>query len=283
MIKLFLASLIATSANARPLTHAERECVFKSPLSFGASITAETAAIIPGYSGVIAARALTRGIPYVPSFGVSPNRILLASYARKLPWAHGPNISRMFTQSDEDYGSAQVDAMLTGKYSKEFERSSVVIGLDAFYWDAISNNCGGPAGADSKARTLIQQAHAKGKVLILGTIPTEDPSKVLIDSESLGIHGLWYNPEKPCLDQINAVLRADCKPAKNCYLINIEAMVSTLNEGGTLSVGGKDYSLYWIRPDGVHLSLHGSEYLYRQTVQALESSPPKCPAPSSKD
>jgi hypothetical protein len=276
-----LALLLMSQSYARPLSSAERACVFAHPLTFGASISAETPLALPGYHAAISARALARGIFYLPDFGVSPTRVLLASYAHKWPFQMGPNFSRMFARDNAALGSSQVQAMLGGEHQSEFNAASVILSMDAFYWDAISNTCGydvGP-GVEYSVENLINASHAQGKFLILGNVPHEDPATVLIDSETLGIPGLWYNPDPTCVTSINNTLQRLCTLENGCYLIDIDKMVATLDGGGTLALHGKQYSLYWIRPDGVHLSMYGADYLYQHIVEALEANPPKCTAP----
>jgi hypothetical protein len=279
ILPLVITSLtLSLPAVAEPLGAEKRACVFKNPVTFGASITAETAMLLPGYHTLMSARALARGIFYLPNFGVSPTHILLGSYAHKLPFEMGLNISKFSTNSGFDFGASQVFEMLRGKYKDEFDKASIVMSVDAFYWDAIANECGYGryAGAEDVIEVLISTAHAQNKALILGNVPHEDPSKVLIDSKTLGIPGLWYNPVPACVTSINETLERLCTVENGCYLVDMASWVAILNGGGTLPLNGKQYGLYWIRPDGVHLSMYGSELVYQKIVEALETHPPSC-------
>lgn len=279
MMILALTLASATIANARELTKEEKSCAFKNTVVVGASITAQTAITIPLYHKMISALAIPRGHFLLPNFGPSPVNLFMNLYSGQGWGGNHRDLSRMFTKTDEDLGSAQIETLLTGQNRNSFLRANTVFGIDAFYWDAVYNQCGfgNGFGVEETIKKLIQQARANHTNLVLGNVPHENPNNVLIDSETLGIDGLWYKPEDSCVSSINETLKVNCRKSDGCYIIDMEKIVSTLNSGGTLQLqNGQRYSLYQIRPDGVHLSVYGSKYIQEQIIEALESAPPNC-------
>lgn len=275
-----LAPWGAHSAQARLLTDAERACVFKQPMSFGASITAATPTLLPLYKKAVNALAIYRKRRFLlPDFGQSPATLLNFYYARIPLYTSTPNLAPMFVKEQEDLGSSQIQEMLEGKYRETFQRSSLVIGVDAFYWDAIWENCGTGAmfTAEEAIDRLTNEARKTKKTLILGNVPDENPDNVLIDSEALGINGLWYRPNPVCVERINRKLQESCHTRDNCYIIDFFSMVAELNAGRTLKLNdGSSFDLLSMRPDGVHLSVYGSRFVYEQMVKLLEENPPVC-------
>jgi|GEM_PF-5968226 len=274
---LFLA--LSMGAKAAPLTVEQKACTFKNTVLIGASITANTAMSIPLYHTAVSAMALRKGVFLLPPFGASPSSFLLMGYAKTGFFSSGwKNYSVMFTNSEEHLGSSQIRALVEGSERQVFNSASAIIGIDAFYWDAIFDNCGtGPTSAEQSIERLIQEARAKNIKMILGNVPYEDPSQVIIDSESIGIEGLWYRPKAACVASINDTLQRECVPQNGCYLIDLNDMATRLNNGEKLKLkNGAVYGLYSLRPDGVHLSTNGSIYVAERMVDALEANPPQC-------
>ena len=91
-----------------------------------------------------------------------------------------------------------------------YENSSIIFGLDLFYWDAIWDTCGNGRRLYSKdtneiidieyqIERLIESAKEGGKTLILGTVPYDEGSKIFISAEITGVEGLWYPPTPSCV------------------------------------------------------------------------------------
>lgn len=280
-LKKFLLTLVtlSTVANAVPLTPEQKACTFKKTIVIGASISANTAMNIPMYYTGIQALALIRGVFSIGYFGPGPHHQLLSDYANQGLFAKiYRNYSVMFTNEPEYWGSAQIFKLIKGSERPAFDRSSLIIGVDAFYWDAIQENCGEhPRSAENAIIQLVNEAREKKIKLILGNVPDEEPKSVIIDSERLGIPGLWYKPDVTCALSINATLERVCLPENGCYVVDLYSMAARLNEGKKLSLkDGSAWGLYRLRPDGVHLSFKGSRYVAEQIIDALEAHPPVC-------
>jgi len=104
----------------------------------------------------------------------------------------------------------------------------------------------------------------------LGNVPHDKPEHVKIDSESLGIDGLWYKANHHCINNINKALEENCTKEKNCFLFDFKTFVDNLQNGQSMSHNGQSYSLYDLRPDGVHLSTIGSELIGTLMMETLE-------------
>ena len=167
---------------------------------------------------------------------------------------------------------------MDGDKQSVFQKTSLVIGIDAFYWDAVQANCGGgPGTAELAIAELIQKAKATGTTLVLGNVPHENRQNIRIDSERLGISGMWYPLDVPCTDSINNTLQTLCTLENNCYIVDIKGMVDDLNCGMKLKLAnGEAYGLYEMRPDGVQLSDKGAVYVSEKIMAQMEAHPPQC-------
>lgn len=278
VLTVFIATVVMT-VDARPLTDTEKTCAFKNTVVIGASISAQTAMTIPFYHKMVSALALRQGKFMLPAFGPSPVNLFLNLYSGQSWGGNKTDLSKMFTNQQEYLGSSQVQSLLTGPHREAFLKAGTVFGLDAFYWDAIWGNCGygNGDGVEAVIENLIREARTNHINLVLGNVPHEDPSHVLIDSDALGIPGLWYKPEDKCVDSINSTLKAKCSKADGCYIIDFESAVAQLNAGKKLTLNnGASYSLFRIRPDGVHVSTYGAKLLEEKIVAEIESAPPTC-------
>lgn len=295
---LFAITTVFTQAEARPLTEAEKSCVFKKPVVVGASISAETAqwlslslpvvGVFPSpipngfgpYYLLTSSLAASRGVFLLPRFGGSPIKALLRDYAHTGVFNTGEvDYSKMFTRDNGDLGSAQIQELLGGAHKSVFANASVIFAIDAFYWDAIYNNCGlgNGEGVEATIKTLTSEAAVKNIKLFLGKVPYEDPKTVLIDSARLGFPGLWYQPTPECVKSINTTIDSFCRTDQGCYKVDLNDMAQRLIDGEKLSLkDGSTHDLYSMRPDGVHVSIYGTTYVKEQMIQALEKSPPKC-------
>ncbi len=184
---LLVAALFGSGASAKEEVPA---CVFDKVVAFGASVTQATPAMIPGYRSFVVGAELygsingndklpragspLRNFSYRP-WGLSPVRYLIKNYlgasgAKKIEY-----IGKYFTQSEEDLGSSQIRELLIGGKKTTFENTTLLVGVDAFYWDAIWNNCGygRRVGVEDHIRLLTRTASHRGLTLVLGNVPYE--------------------------------------------------------------------------------------------------------------
>ena len=212
------------------------------------------------------------------SFGKSPIQYLVPDQS------HVHYLGAYVTNSWKKLGSGQIEALLYGERRELLDNTSLLIGIDAFYWDAIWGTCRKPNrfGVEDLIARLITESSQRGLPLVLGNVPHENPANILIDSEQVGIKGLWSSQDPDCVDSINRTLTDLCTPANDCYLLDVKGMVDDLNCGKSLALNnGRAYSLFQARPDGVHLSDVASQYVSEQIIKLFEADPPRCTPPSS--
>ena len=260
--------------------------VFDHVLAFGASVTHATPAVLPFYDNFTRAAeslAMANGDYELPAgfdpsaqrpWGLSPVRYLVKHYRGKAGLKNITYVSSLITNGDEDAGSGQIERFLNGEQRALFDAATVVVGIDAFYWDAVYNNCqANDFNLKDRIVALIDEARAAGKVLILGNVPEEDASKVRIDSERTGMNG-WWAPNPLCAKNISSLLESRCKVANGCYIVDLRGTVERLNAGEKLPLAdGGHYGLFEMRPDGVHLSDKGTRYLAELAIKQLERAP----------
>jgi len=286
MLKLMpLLFLIASVASAAEMSPADKVCLLRNPVMLGASITAETPRTIPGYSQFVSALLVGKLRFGGADFGVSPSRLLYTKYANHTDdeYAALKNLAARDTSTDADYGHSQI-ARLLNEDRASFHAASVVVGLDVFYWDAADGHCSydnTQPGTEQVIDTLIDQAREQGTKLILGNVPEEDPSQVLINGLGFNGYVFWYPQDMSCVRSINAELKNKCTLENGCYIVDFKKMVDTLDyQHGRLALrDGSSIDIYETRPDGVHLSNKGSQYVYEQILDGLEAQPFQCARP----
>lgn len=291
LTNILLAVLVFSAASS---AHATEAC-FQNVVAFGASVTQATPYVIPGWSTAVGG-VETYGkvfgdsrLPkdngsslnkYTPrNFGLSPVRYLVKKYAGKSGLKNIKYVGSYITNSEKDLGSSQIQSLLDGERRALFDSATILVGVDAFYWDAIWGNCGygTDTGAEAVIPRLVDEAKRLGKIVILGTVPLENPANVKIDSNRTGVGGLWYAPNPRCAESINQTLAEYCKPTDNCYIADLHAAVEDLNCGKKLPMrDGTSYGHYEFRPDGVHMSDKGARYISELMMTALEAHPPEC-------
>jgi hypothetical protein len=289
-LTILTASLLAAlSAKAQSASHSQPALV-RDVVAFGASVTQATFNTIPGM------RPLVWGIEtYGRWFGdqdLSPLKFNspLKNYRAR---GFGPSpvqylveelggnrnqityIGSYVTNKYEDLGSAQILSLLQGERRPLFDKATLLVGVDAFYWDAIWNKCDGPDyGPEGILRMLIREAKRTGKVVVLGTVPQEIPVNVRIDSRRTGVKGLWQTPNPSCVRSLNRTLHQYCTPDQNCYLVDLKAFVDDLNCGIKIKLkDGSEYGLFELRPDGVHQSDAGARAIAEKIIEAFERNP----------
>lgn len=320
ILLVLLGILINQQSNACETWNEERQLqVFHTPLFVGASITANLTRVIPAYNTLTA--HVIGEIPqevkdrtdswWMRKLGIRPEKqgsspshqvarkyrlaeILRYTEARRTEYAkiedfrvsNSMNLSRKITTKYAHIGTGQIESFLgeDAPLKDAYKESSIIMGIDLFYWDAVLDYCG-HGGAlthnvtgkrvdtEHRIRLLTEQAKQDGKVLMLGTVPYDSSEKVFLHSHITG----WNAPDPSCVYSINSTLRYHCREENNCYIVDLEEMVEKLYAGEKLSLkGGSSYDLYQMRPDGVHLSDKGSQYVTEQMIDMLETNPPVC-------
>lgn len=239
-------------------------CVFKNTVTFGASITHETMlkAPVSVFSGPF---ALLRG----QFFGQSPAKILTLHSGGKL-------IADYSAAFGSPVGMEQIQSMVTesNQLVKKVSSASVIVGLDAFYWDAAWEYCGYTEGW---IRNLIKLASEKKIPLVLGTVPLEDEQSVFWSYLGSLREYAWTPPDHACLASINQTLKESCRPENRCYTVDLFGIIKNLNAGGTIQLNdGRKYDRAATRVDGVHISDRGAQYLAEEILRQLEKGPELC-------
>lgn len=283
-----LLSLSTAGATPSNLSPEVRNCLFRKPIAFGASLTQATTALLPGYRGLVRGVEIYGNQYGTPStttlptstrpYGLSPIRYVTKALAGKAALPNITYIGSYVTRKVEEAGSSQIEAMLRGEHRALYSLSRLIVGVDAFYWDAVWDLC--PSGRPLiRMNELIASAKKNQKYLVLGNVPIENPELVRIASDRTTVQKLWYPPTPSCVNQINEALAARCTPENNCYLLDMKKWVDHLAAGGEVSVFGQgSYGHFDMRPDGVHLSDVGSRFVAERILQAFEEHPPKCEA-----
>ena len=291
-IFVILLSQLCSAADAQTKVP---QCAFRNVVAFGASLTQATPSLIPGYA------AFADGVQayddwfhnhLIPSdrksplnryamrpYGGSPVRELVKAYSGSWSFNRIKYIGTYVTRNDQGLGSAQIVRLLAGNRASLFKSASMIVGVDAFYWDSIMENCGygNGAGVEPLIPALISAAKRQGTNLILGTVPFENSYNVKIASDRTGVNGLWYAPDPRCSESINQTLKQFCTVENGCYLVDLKAAVDGLNCGERMPLkDGSTQNLFELRPDGVHLSDKGSTFISELMIDALEQNPPSC-------
>lgn len=295
-----LALAALTLAPGAALAAGTQPCLTNDVVAFGASVTQATPAFVPAYAGIVSGVELygdrygkkvsspaSETIAPLPSstrpFGLSPVRYIVKTLGGKAALENVTYLGKFFTNSREDLGSTQAESLLGGTNRAAFADATLVVGVDAFYWDAIFNNCayGRSGGVEGTIQRLTQAAKASGKVLILGNVPVENENNVRINNRRTTVNAFWWPPVPSCVTSINATLERECKEDQGCYIVDLFQTAKRLNHGEQLQLAsepGQNYGLYDMRPDGVHMSDKGSRYIAELALRALQAHPPTCPA-----
>jgi hypothetical protein len=278
----------ALSAEGQSASH-PRSALVRNVVAFGASVTQATFNTIPGMRSFVwgietygnwfgEQQALKFNSPLknyrARSFGPSPVQYLVEQLGGKRNQI--TYIASYTTDKTADLGSSQILSLIEGERKPLFEKATMLVGVDAFYWDAIWDNCGYGRvhGAENTIPALISEAKRMNKVVVLGTIPQEIPVNVRIDSQRTGVKGLWYAPNIRCAQSLNRTLAQYCTPAQNCYLVDLKKFVDDLNCGMKVKLkDGSEYSLFELRPDGIHQSDAGARAIAERIIDALEQDP----------
>lgn len=296
-MRFFIRLTLALTFFHLTAAKAADSCLFTNIVAVGASVTSGTPEKIPFYpiiaEGIEAYGKFYGEKPILKnykspldhhlingSYGPSPIKLLAKHYTTFLSHPRITNFSVAFHRSFEDSGSQQFLKLIYGENRSAFDSASLIIGFDAFYWDAIGQNCGFgfSSGAEGVIVRLIQQAKLRHVPLILGKVPLENPANVRIDSDQTGVDGVWWQPDPKCAKSINATLDRVCTPENGCYILDVNEIVAKVNCGEKLPLkDGTAWDLFNIRPDGVHLSVYGARYIAEQLEDIIETNHVTCP------
>lgn len=287
LLKQVLVTILAlpSISQARVLVQSEYDCIFKKPITIGASLTGEIGRRFPGFAEFQFVRTITdskhRGS--LAGFGQSPAHLLMERIAHVKDVYSTPSTAIMNTSDWADLGSHQIRDLLYREKTAMFDDRSVLIGVDAFYWDAIYGNCE-YRGADVSypveraIRDLTEVARQRKMTLILGNAPYENASTITITNEELNVDFMWSPPEPECVTRINQTLRENCLVENGCYILDNKDMSERLVRGETLRLqDGSTGKLYDMRLDGVHVTQLGSMYMAEQMKLGMQKNhPPMC-------
>lgn len=238
-----------------------RVCYVK-PLIFGASISAGYRDISDG----IAAKAkLTFGEKFGGDylyFGTNHGPITRLANEYN-PKAEITNISEMINQMPfSSIGPDQFKAYISKpKGLKNARSSSVLASIDGLYWATIYGpGCGATEYALEGMSEVIQFGRKHNIPVIVGNVPQEDPSKVLLLLKGGGpIPANWNEPQFECLEMVDQFLKQECKLENQCYIVDFRRVVKNI-EGNLgphdregIAFEGKNYLYNDFRQDGVHL------------------------------
>lgn len=164
---------------------------------------------------------------------------------------------------------------------KAYAKATAIVGVDLFYMDVAFNTCASehPVAIRNNLRAFIEQAHADGKLVILGNVPNEDWTKTKPIARLI-VKQKW---SESCRKIFNAALQAECRPELNCHILNMEKIVDDLNRTDKITLkNGKSYhanynSYFWwltnqVRPDGINVSQPGAQHLAEQMLDTIEGN-----------
>ncbi|MGE0525835.1 MAG: hypothetical protein AB7G93_12930 [Bdellovibrionales bacterium] len=234
--------------------------------------------------------------PY-PPYGEGPGTILARTYGQEEPLANiaegigymETGFSKMYRWAPPVYETRlEPDPMM----DKLFQESTAIVGVDALYMSAVKdfNDCEyGERTIRDTLERFVNKSYQAGKILILGTVPKEDPTKM-----STAAKLVVGDQIEACRQILNKALRDACEPvgpsgerapSRNCYIVDIEALVSRLHATGQLelndgtilkeSPGFSSFFVNEVRPDGVNLSERGVQVLVEKILDRLEAYPPQ--------
>lgn len=233
-------------------------CVFERPLIFGASISAGYKDIFDNTEAIFEmTKAKFQGIPF-SYVGSNPGPVTrLSEHYFNNPVitnrAEIVNTMEHSGRAGDQFVAYQNQMLIEGRE----EESTLIASLDGLYWSTIhtdAENCGGTHYGINGMRRLIQYAYQSHRPILLGSVPDEDPEKVLS-----GITAGWAPPKKKCLKIANDFLNRECLREKKCYVVDIHKMVQDLK--GEINEDDEEgiwylnnlYSYHEVRADGVHL------------------------------
>ncbi len=291
---------------AQGLSDQTLECTLAKPLEIGAAITARFPEMFPGSSYNIAMRMMIdekgqqvskiggrriKGSPssnFLQHYGRGSflSRWLFASTGINTASWFGRDVEKDSVESkvrdrlgwnNMSDGADQIAELLDGRNRPNFDRASIIFAVDLMYWDAMHEGCETNEYPEFMARRLIHASATAGKPLFIGTVPKEDAAKVPINSLTSGVEGVWYPIRHECAQKINDVIRENCVTSNACYIVDLEAMAAELNADKQLFVKkqNRGFNRRQMRPDGVHISEVGAQYVFEKMQEAFEANPPQ--------
>lgn len=252
---------------------------FEKTLIFGHSISSEL---------------FTYWMPW--SYGEGPGTVLSRDYANKPPLrniAEGFAINHIadmetglekmhrwvkgidYVSEDEIYSRRENRSIKN--MNKWFDESTAIVGVDALYFLDRYNFCSKGWPIKEILDAFIEKTYRANKTLILGSVPKEDPTKLTWLARQS-----WIIPpqNEHCRQFVNTALRDTCTADRNCFIVDLEFIVHTLNTEGSWTL--KDgtvlhtkkhrhlHEFNEIRPDGVNLSPRGTQIIVEDILRQLK-------------
>lgn len=216
-----------------------------------------------------------------------PGSVLAKKYAKSSPVGNiAEGIGTMETGLTkmwrwvEQVDDTDGDSRRISYMNELFDKSTAIVGVDAFYMSVVFNECEdyGSANINWVIDKFVQKSYDAGKVLVLGSVPKEDYSKVKLVAKMVVKH-----ENESCRQMINSALYYSCQPSRNCYINDIEGIVAELNTTGKLTLNdgtvllastGFPFYSNEARPDGINLSERGVQVLVEDILEKLAANPP---------
>lgn len=237
-------------------------CILKNVFSFGASLSAGYGSMMDvalgSGSNTTPAEVLINDFYFEGEFNNENTKI-------KGGWYHD-DTQRVFSDP---------------QILQEIKSSSSIISMDAFYWDAIdgeaiktsANTC---QQSIDQMLSVVEFSKNNNISLVLANIPSEKGTPV---AKLLRLPPTnWREPFDACYKQFNQQLEDVCKPDNNCFIVDINDVVTRLNKTENPGVlwNGQLYTREQLRlGDGVHLSPQGNAYIGGLIYESIMRSKPE--------
>jgi hypothetical protein len=132
----------------------------------------------------------------------------------------------------------------------EIEASSLVIGLDLFYWDSF----GDCSQAVARVRAFARLLDEKGARAAIGNIPVQGGA---------------------CAGAVSKALAATCVKSR-CVVVDLRALSEKAERNGGLEIGAKFIPKSELYADGLHPTKLGSQVIAAGLGEALSASKMTC-------
>lgn len=162
---------------------------------------------------------------------------------------------------------------------ENIKNSSAIVSMDAFYWDAIdgealyveNNTC---TQSLETLQMVVDFATTHQTPLILANIPGEKGTPVW---DYVRFISNWREPFDNCYLAFNTKLKELCLPEQNCFIVDIDRVVSHLNDRTGVSWKGNTYYREDLRSkyDELHLTELGNEYIGFLIEEAIQAGRPE--------
>jgi hypothetical protein len=136
-------------------------------------------------------------------------------------------------------------------HESDLKDRTVVIGMDLFFWDSTLDS---PHQSLNALHHLVELINKHKLPLILGDIPELLPG--------------WQKSRKLLQDEIHRI----CHVNDLCILMPLEHLYKDVLKDGFISYQGRQYNLWDLVPDGLHIGDVAGNYLSEAMLNVLNSS-----------